>query len=111
MHGLYHHLEDMRTGQGLAQCDLMFRRLGQQTKQINPLELACDLFAAELLIPLDVLDRYAPDDPFTKDPKLKNAISDEIDHLSSRFNVPKGFMRWRLWDLVHLRRTHFNVET
>jgi Zn-dependent peptidase ImmA (M78 family) len=111
MHGLYHHLEDMRTGQGLARCDLAFRKLGQKTKNVDPLELSCDLFAAEVLIPADVLDRLAPDQLFPKDPDVRDAISDEIDNLSSRFNVPKGFMRWRLFDLVHLRRTHFNVET
>jgi Zn-dependent peptidase ImmA (M78 family) len=111
MHGLYHHLEDMRTGLGLAECNLSFRKLAQKTREIDPLELACDMFAAEVLIPGDVLDRLAPDIIYTDDQKLKDAISDEIDHLSSKFNVPKGFMRWRLHDLHNLRRTHYNTHT
>lgn len=112
MHGLYHHLSDMKTGTGLIrECNLVVRALGQyDVSSLDPLELSCDLFAAEVLIPFDVLDGMAPDIPFSRDPKVRAALDDETDHLSSRFNVPKGFMRWRLYDLIHFRRTHFNAS-
>jgi hypothetical protein len=112
MHGLFHHLTDMKTGMGLIrECNLVVRALGQYEPPMkDPLELSCDLFAAEVLIPFDVLDEIAPEIPFSRDPKVRAAVDDEIDTLSSRFNVPKGFMRWRLYDLIHFRKTHFNVS-
>lgn len=112
MHGLYHHLSDMRDGSGLIrECNLVGRALGQHDPSTkDPLELACDLFAAEVLIPFDVLDGMAPDMPFTRDPVQRAAIDDEVDHLASRFNVPKGFMNWRLYDLIQLRKSHFNIS-
>jgi Zn-dependent peptidase ImmA (M78 family) len=112
MHGLYHHMTDMKTGMGLIrECNLVTRALGQyHAPSKDPLELSCDLFAAEILIPLDVLDGLAPDIPYSKNPKVLAALDDETDHLSSRFNVPKGFMRWRLYDLIHFRKTHFNTS-
>ena len=105
-HGLYHHLSDLKTDFGMRECSLPRRKMGMINGEIDPVELACDLFAAELLIPLDVLDDYAP-------AKLKitqhgDADLDEIDTLASRFNVPAGFMRWRLHDLAALRRSHYN---
>lgn len=111
MHGLYHHLADMRTGVGLIrECNLTSRTLGRyEPSTRDPLELSCDLFAAEVLIPFDVLDEMAPSIPFSSDPKIRAALDDETDHLSSRFNVPKGFMRWRLYDLIYFRKTHFNL--
>lgn len=112
MHGLYHHLSDMKTRTGLIrECNLVVRALGQyDAPSKDPLELSCDLFAAELLIPFDVLDELAPDVPFSTNPKVKAALDDETDHLSSKFNVPKGFMRWRLYDLLYFRKTHFNAS-
>lgn len=112
MHGLYHHLSDMRGGVGLIrECNLVARSLGQyDPASKDPLELSCDLFAAEILIPFDVLDGLAPDVPFSKDPIQRAAVDDEVDHLSSQFNVPKGFMNWRLYDLIQLRKTHFNTS-
>lgn len=112
MHGLYHHLSDMKTGTGLIrECNLVVRAMGQyEPRSKDPLELSCDLFAAEVLIPFDVLDDLAPEIPFSRDPKVRAALDDETDHLSSKFNVPKGFMRWRLYDLIHFRRTHFNAS-
>jgi len=110
MHGLYHHMEDIYSdGQaGLWECNLTMRKLGIQTHQTDPLELACDLFAAEVLIPFDVLHDMTPFSVYeTRDDLQKSAVDDEIDHLASRFNVPKGFMRWRLHDLHQLRRTHY----
>ncbi len=110
MHGLYHHLSDIKGETGLRECNLLLREMStRSTKMKDPVELACDLFAAEMLIPLDVLDQYTPLDPFPKNLHDKAAADDEIDHLSSRFNVPRGFMRWRLFDLLLLRRSHYNL--
>ena len=108
IHGLYHHLSDIKAEAGLRECNLQLRELAVRVERLrDPVELACDLFAAEVLVPLDVLHRMAPDHLFPKDAKRRAAVDDEVDHLSSKFNVPKGFMRWRLFDLLHFRRTHY----
>jgi Zn-dependent peptidase ImmA (M78 family) len=107
MHGLYHHLSDMKTGDGLRECNLVSRKLSR-VEAVDNGELACDLFAAEVLAPLDVLAEYAPDQLYPRDPAVRAAVADEIDHLASRFNVPRGFMRWRIYDLHWFRRTHYN---
>ena len=109
IHGLYHHLSDIKDSVGLRECNLTLRKLSQQTGSEfkDPLELACDLFAAEVLVPLDVLDRLAPNKLYTDDRIGKEALKDETDHLASKFNVPRGFVRWRLWDLGCLRRSNF----
>ncbi len=108
IHGLYHHLSDIKSEAGLRECNLQLRELAQRVPRLkDPAELACDLFAAEVLVPLDVLHAMSPDRLFPKEPKRRAAVDDEIDHLSSKFNVPKGFMRWRLFDLLHFRRTHY----
>ncbi len=107
-HGLYHHLSDLKAAHGIRECSLPRRKLDMVTRQIDPVELACDMFAAELLIPVDVLHDFAPETLRTRkhsDPEL-----DEIDSLASRFNVPVGFMRWRLHDLYALRRSHYNTD-
>lgn len=110
VHGLYHHLSDLKEMVGLRECNIPFRKLGSVQGKRDPVELSCDLFAAEVLVPLDVLHDYAPAQLFARDPQTKDAIEDEVDTLSSRFNVPKGFMKWRLWDLRWLRSTHYNTE-
>jgi Zn-dependent peptidase ImmA (M78 family) len=107
-HGLYHHLSDLKAAHGIRECSLPKRKLGMVGGDIDPVELACDLFAAELLIPLDVLHQFAPDTLGTG--KHTAPQLDEIDSLSSRFNVPAGFMRWRLHDLYALRRSHYNTD-
>lgn len=112
MHGLYHHLSDLK-GLGehtIRECNIPFRKLTSYEARRDPVELACDLFAAEVLVPLDVLDDYAPDLLYSNDPVVNEALKDEADNLSSRFNVPNGFMRWRLRDLQSFRKTHFNPE-
>ena len=65
MHGLYHHWSDLRDSDGLRECNLNIVKM-QRFEQRDPLEIACDLFAAEVLVPLDVLDHYAPDRSFRK---------------------------------------------
>lgn len=111
MHGLYHHLSDLKVDPGLKECSLPLRKLGRIDSKMNdPVERACDLFAAEILVPLDVLDPLAPAVLFQRGASLKSALADEVDHLASRFNVPVGFMRWRLWDLHNIRQTHFDPE-
>jgi hypothetical protein len=109
IHGLYHHLSDIKDSIGLRECNLTVRKLAAQTGSEfkDPLELSCDLFAAEVLVPLDVLDQHAPTQLYGTKGIEKEALEDEIDHLSSRFNVPKKFMKWRLWDLGCLRRSNF----
>jgi Zn-dependent peptidase ImmA (M78 family) len=109
MHGLYHHLTDIKGELGLRECNVTVRQLEIRSRsQKDPVELACDLFAAEILIPLDVLDEYAPADLYARDAVAKQALEDEYDTLASRFNVPKGFMKWRAHDLRALRRSHYN---
>ena len=111
VHGLYHHLSDIKEGVGLRECNLSNRKFDIFVASRDPIELACDLFAAEVLIPFDVLDELAPARLYSDDPHEKEAIQDEVDHLSSRFNVPMKFMRWRLYDLRRIRQTHYNPET
>lgn len=110
IHGLYHHLSDIKQDVGIRECSLIVRNEGRRTRVVDPVELACDLFAAEVLTPLDVLDEYAPDVLFSRDAEIRGALDDEIDNLASRFNVPVGFMRWRLMDLRAMRRSHYNPE-
>lgn len=112
MHGLYHHLSDIKENIGLRECNLTVRRLAQQENSQfrDPIELACDLFAGEVLVPLDVLDRMAPAQLYGAEGAAREAIEDEIDHLSSRFNVPRKFMTWRLYDLGCLRRSNFTLK-
>lgn len=108
MHGLYHHLSDIKSAVGLRECNLALTHLRRNDPRFaDPLELSCDLFAAEVLIPLDVLSALAPDVLESKDMRIQAAIDDEIDHLSSKFNVPRDFMNWRIVDLVAMRSTHY----
>jgi hypothetical protein len=109
-HGLHHFLSDLKHAPGLSECNTRLRWL-EKSAQLSqdPIEVACDLFAGELLVPFDVLDDLAPRSLFPKDRVKDHIFRDEVDHLSSKFNVPVGFMRWRLFDLLHLRRTHFFI--
>lgn len=108
-HGLYHHITDIKGIDGLRECNVVLRQLADLgVGERDPTELACDLFAAELLVPLDVLDAMAPDPLWGPNALPKKAFDDECDHLASRFNVPAEFMRWRLFDLNALRKSHYN---
>jgi hypothetical protein len=108
IHGIYHHLSDIKAEPGLRECNLQLRELAHHVERLrDPVELACDLFAAEVLVPLDVLHPLAPENIYPRDPIARQAVEDETDHLSSMFNVPRGFMKWRLYDLHALRRSHF----
>lgn len=110
-HALYHLIADLKKSDGIAECNIALRALEQAGKvTTDPVEISCDLFAGELLVPFDVLDKYAPDDLTPRTPAAKAALDDELDHLSSRFNVPREFMEWRLHDLVHLRATHLALK-
>jgi Zn-dependent peptidase ImmA (M78 family) len=110
IHGCYHTLTDLREDDGIRKCDLTDRKF----RQVNPdpVELACDLFAGALLVPFSDLDHLAPDDLFPGQPGSaeRHVFDDEVDVLASRFQVPAGFMRWRLYDLAKLRQTHFFIR-
>lgn len=109
-HGLHHLAVDLRLGTS-AECNLGLRELERRGNvEQDPIELACDVFAGELLVPTDVLDAMAPAALFPAAPAEEHHFLDEVDSLASRFNVPAGFLRWRLWDLLHLRRTNYNAR-
>ncbi len=111
IHGLHHLLSDLRHGVGLSECNVPLReleRLGKVAR--DPVELACDLFAGEILCPLDVLDQYAPTAIFPRDEDQRRVFDDQVDQLASKFNVPAGFIRWRLYDLIHLRKSNFSIR-
>lgn len=107
-HEIYHFLTDLKTGVGLRESSKIVREIGGWTAARDPVELACDLFAAEILTPLHVLHEFVPVNPFTKDPHEAEVMHNTIDRIASRFNVPVGFLRWRLYDLMKLRQSHFN---
>lgn len=110
VHGLHHFLTDLRDvpQRELRECNLPLRQLERAGYwQNDPIERACDLFAGEVLVPFDQLNARAPRDLFPRSPADKQAWDDLVDGLASTFNVPVGFIRWRLYDLIHLRRTHF----
>ena len=112
-HGLHHLLSDLRENPdfGLRECNVAARRL-EQVGRLPPdgAEIACDIFAGELLVPFDVLDRYAPASLFPRGEADQHAFADETDRIASRFNVPAWFMGWRLRDLCHLRRSNLNIR-
>lgn len=82
MHGLFHHLSDMKTGVGIRECSIPFRQLARTNNNLrDPVELSCDLFAAETLTPMSKLDEYAPSVLFSQDAAVRSALDDEIDNL------------------------------
>lgn len=101
LHGLHHHIADLKWDFGNRECNQARRQLELDRGEIDPIELACDHFAGEVLVPFHVLDRFAPPPP--PDAASTAKYEDEVDHLASRFNVPRSFMRWRLHDLQLLR--------
>jgi hypothetical protein len=112
-HGLHHLLSDLRVSEGMLECNLALRDLEVQRPDLvtkDPSEIACDLFAGEVLVPFVVLDRMAPSLLFPSDSHERASFNDQVDALAATFNVPAGFLRWRLWDLLHLRRTHFFLK-
>lgn len=111
-HGIHHLLTDLRTRTGIRECNLDTRSLERERPDLmrpDAIEVACDLFAGELLVPFNILDELAPDALFPRAPGKQDAWRDDVDSLSALFNVPAGFMRWRLYDLIHLRKTHFAI--
>lgn len=110
LHGCYHTLTDLAEVNGQRECNLEDRKFRQQRPhEESPTEIACDLFAGALLVPFHLLDQLAPDELFPGDrgSPERHAFDDDVDRLASRFQVPAGFMRWRLFDLAKLRQTHF----
>lgn len=111
-HEFHHLLTDLKSPHLHEQreCNLGMRALEVAGYMpTSPVEIACDLFAGEILVPFDVLDRYAPDDLFPEELPLQQAFEDEVDRLASRFKVPTAFMAWRLRDLQKLRATAANI--
>jgi len=111
IHGLHHFLTDLRQPtekSELRQCDRTARWLEEDLRTgDDPIELGCDLFAGEILVPFDVLDRLAPPSLLADGTAEKRVLDDQIDRLASKFKVESWFMRWRLQDLFYLRKTHF----
>lgn len=102
-HGLAHVVFDLFTG--ARPCGVNYQ---SAQMPLAPEERRADLFAGELLVPLVDLDRMLDGQPiFPRDPADRHAFDDLIDNFASRFKVPAGFLRWRAWDLMHLRRTNF----
>ena len=65
-------------------------------------EREADFFASELLIPMPLLDRYAPAEFEDLPEAARNRLAVK---LSRTFNVSKTAMRIKLSDLRHIRRT------
>lgn len=112
LHGCYHTLTDLAVVDGSRECNLEDRKFRQRERQHEtPAEVACDLFAGALLVPFHLLDQLAPTVifPGAIGSDERHVFDDEVDVLASRFQVPAGFMRWRLFDLFKLRQTHFYI--
>jgi Zn-dependent peptidase ImmA (M78 family) len=76
----------------------------------NMVERRADLFAGELLVPLSEIDRVFDTALFPTDPVEVRVFDDAVDRCASLFAVPTRFIRWRLWDLLHLRRSNFFIK-
>ena len=112
MHGLYHHMSDLSgDAEGIRECNLSERQFMIRRRVMVPEELACDLFAGEVLLPFVVLDKLIDFDPFPRDAEAREAAKDKLDNLASLFKVPVGFLNWRVYDLLKARGSHFNPET
>lgn len=109
-HEIYHFLTDLKIGSGLRESSKIVREIGGWTAARDPIELACDLFAGEILVPFHLLHEYVPVNPFPKDPHEMDAMKNTIDRIASRFSVPVGFLRWRLYDLMKIRQSHYNPK-
>lgn len=104
MHEFGHLVTDLREVRGLERREC---RRGRRGDLHDEVEHICDLFAADVLVPLEVLDRYAPGRLFPRDPLASKMFLDEIDRLASRFNVPSSLIVERLQDLALFRRSSF----
>lgn len=108
LHGLYHHLSDLRVDYGLRECNEKRRENESAIGAREPIEVECDQFAAEVLVPLEILDRFAPTVLYSDNPVQKRALEDARDHLASRFNVTDKLMAQRLYELNLLRKSYYN---
>lgn len=105
-HAVAHLLFDASGGPMSRGCAINFSS-GQLS--LDTAERRADLFAGEVLLPMVELDALAGPALFPKDPVGAQEFDDLVDQCASRYKVPPGFVRWRLWDLLHLRRTNFFV--
>lgn len=106
-HGMAHvHFGDLNAD-AENECGVSFGSI----RRVPLHEQRADLLAGELLTPLLELDVYFRDVKalFPRKTIEKHALDDMVDRCSSLFQVPSGFIRWRLYDLQALRRSHFNV--
>lgn len=80
-----------------------------QLRRVALEEQRADIFAGELLCPLSDLDSHFSDvrNLFPRKDVEKRLMADLIDRCASRFKVPSGFIRWRLYDLAYLRKSSF----
>lgn len=108
LHGLYHHLSDLRVDYGLRECNTKRRENETALGDREPIEVECDQFGAEVLVPLEVLDRFAPTILYSNNVAQKRALEDSLDHLASRFNVTTKLMSQRLYELNLLRKSYYN---
>lgn len=84
-HGLAHIIFDLGTVER-RECLRESERMAT-----SRVERRADLFAGELLAPLDEIDEHFDDDLFPRDPALRQHFDDEVDHIASTFHVPPGF--------------------
>jgi Zn-dependent peptidase ImmA (M78 family) len=100
-HGVAHVLFDVERAVTYA-CGRAY-----EDERVDIIERRADLFAGELLCPLEDLDEaFAGADLFPRSPGPRRKFDDYCDHVASQKRVPVGFLRWRLYDLAKLRGSH-----
>jgi hypothetical protein len=112
IHGLGHLLFDLvgdivGTEAANKRCALSF---GPHQASQPAAERRADLFAGEILVPLEDLDKMITIELFPTDKIERQHFDDTVDNLASKFNVPVGFLRFRLWDLLQFRRSNFFIK-
>lgn len=106
VHGCAHLIWDLIDETRQREC-----RMAYEDGTHTAMERRADLFAGEILAPLPDLDAMMGESPlFPQESVDKRHFEDTVDHLASRFNLPQGFIRFRLWDLIHFRKTNYFVR-
>lgn len=100
VHGLGHLVFDLDEG-GELRCD--------EGAELVASERRCDLFAAEVLAPLDEIDALFPGSLRPRSAAGKSALADDVDYVASRLRVPAKLVRERLRDLVWIRKTSWSA--
>lgn len=96
MHGCAHFMWDIAEGCSPARGKGAHRAFREQR---------ADLYAGEVLVPLEELHaRMGPHPLFPDDPVERRAFRDDVDRCSSTFNVTRTFLLWRLRHLVAFRK-------